>query len=158
MTSQISRVLAGALAAAGLLAPAAIAQAGREEACKVEITDPKTGDSVGPEALVSGEASLPSGTYLWLFVHQKGLAIWWPQGGGAATLERTRWSVLATFGTPQNRGAAFEITALVVDGPASAKLDAWCKTAEETGKYPGMRLPVFVKGCTPPKITVTKAN
>jgi hypothetical protein len=141
-----------------LFAVYANAQAAKEGRCTVEITEPKTGESVGAEALVSGVARIPAGTYLWVFTHRKGLAIWWPQGGGAAAIENGKWSVLVTFGGPQDRGAPFEVAALVVDHATHAKLEAWFKQAEESKSYPGMRLPVFVEGCEPPKITVTKAN
>jgi hypothetical protein len=132
-------------------------QASSSPACTVTITSPKTGEKHGPDVLVKGAAAVPAGRHLWVFAHRKGVAIWWPQGGGAATVERGEYSVLASLGGPQDLGADFEILAQVLEGSDDATLNAWFKVAEQTGKYPGMRLPPAADGCgTPPKVTVTK--
>jgi hypothetical protein len=101
---------------------------------------------------------VPAGNALWAFAHRKGLAIWWPQGGGAAAIDqRGEYDVLVSLGGPQDVGAEFDIILQVVDGAESAKLDAWFKRSAETGNYPGMTLPAFVSGCgVPPKVTVIK--
>ncbi len=128
----------------------------KPEKCVVEIQSPRAGTSVGAEALVSGEATIPADKYLWVFLHRVGVAVWWPQGNGAAGFDGNRWSVLATFG--DERGSQFEIEALVLEGLENQNLEKWYKNGEITGKYPGMKLPAFVSGCTPVRIKVTKLN
>jgi hypothetical protein len=139
-------------------APHVLAQA-QPAACSVAIADPKLGDRVGAEALVSGRATLPTGKYLWVFAHRKGLRLWWPQGAGAAQVSKGgEWAVLVNFGQPRDAGAEFEVTALVVDDDANASLDTWVKDGDRTGNYSGLSLPAFVSGCEPPLITVRRAR
>jgi len=129
-------------------------------ACSVTIASPKNAERHGADVLVSGKATLPAGGSLWVFAHRKGVALWWPQGGGAASVKPGGdYSVLATLGGPQDLGADFEIRAQMVDRADNAKLEAWFKNAEEKGSYPGMRLPAALDGCgIPPEVTVTKTK
>ena len=68
------------------------AQSPSAAACAVTIVSPKTGEKHGPDVLVSGTATVPAGRHLWIFARRKGVAIWWPQGGGAASVERGEYS------------------------------------------------------------------
>jgi tetratricopeptide (TPR) repeat protein len=126
--------------------------------CEVNITRPRTGDPVGGEAVISGDAQIPEGTNLWVFLHRVGLAIWWPQGGGPAAIKNDgRWKVLATLDpNDQNWDTQYEVSALVLDAAASAKLDKWYEDGQGSGSYHGIRLPASVKDCAPVTITVTK--
>jgi hypothetical protein len=85
--------------------------------------------------------------------------VWWPQGGAPAAIEDGKWSVLVTYGVPRDTGATFEVTARVVDAPANQKIKEWFKRVEETGTYPGMRLPAFVEECgAPPVVSVLRTE
>jgi hypothetical protein len=160
MTHKYLSAVTGVLLICGLFSLKAMGQSTRPSTCEVTVTSPKTGAKAGPDVLASGRASVPSGHALWAFAHRKGLAIWWPQGGGAAAIDRSgEYAVLVSLGGPQDVGADFEILLQVVDRADSAKLDAWFKRATETGNYPGMTLPPFVSGCgVPPRVTVVKTR
>ncbi len=158
MTHKDLKVVACLLLAFGVFPLGALAQTPRASACDVTVTTPNTGDRAGADVLVSGKATVPAGNALWAFAHRKGLAVWWPQGGGAV-LKSGEYSVLVTLGVPQDVGAEFEIVVQVVDSAESARLDAWFKRADATGAYPGIMLPAFVTGCgAPPRITVVKTR
>lgn len=159
MTYKNMKAAACVLLASTLFPAGALAQTAKSSPCDVTVTAPSTGAKAGSDVLVSGRATVPPGSALWAFAHRKGLAIWWPQGGGPAEVDRGEYSVLVTLGGPQDVGAEFEILVEVVDGAESAKLDAWFKRADATGNYPGMGLPTFVAGCgVPPRITVVKTR
>jgi hypothetical protein len=139
----------------------ALCQEKKPQACSVQITAPKPDQRVGADVAVEGSAVLPSGgAQLWVFAHRKGLALWWPQGGGAAEIDKKgQWTVLTTFGQDQDRGFSFEILAVVLSAEESAKLNAWFVRSEQTGTYNGMRLPPFVTSCGPgERITVMRTN
>lgn len=124
--------------------------------CEVQIVSPQAGNRVSAEGMVEGTANMPAGKHLWIFAHRKGLALWWPEGGGPALVQNGRWQVLVTFGLPRDAGSDFEITAAVVDDARNAELLNWVKKAEETGNYPGIVLPASVSGCLVRSVIVTK--
>lgn len=124
--------------------------------CSIEILSPKPGERVGENSLIKGKARIPSGKYLWVFSRVKGLALWWPQGAGPATVEGGKWEVLVFFGTPRDVGRDFEISAAVLEPAENDTLLKWFKKADESGQYPGMRFPNIVSGCPVPRVTVTK--
>jgi hypothetical protein len=99
--------------------------------------------------MVSGTITgQPAGSHLWIFARRSGLGIWWPQGGDETIPGSDgRWKVLAHFGTADDAGSQFEITAAVVDDSANARLQKWFDDAAQTGNYPGIRLPNTL--CTP---------
>lgn len=142
--------------AAWLLLLASVSMAQQAQQCKIEISSPRPGESVGGQEQIKGSAQTPAGTFLWVFVHVKGLALWWPQGGGAAIPEKGQWQVLAFFGVDRDAGKDFEIAAVALDSDANNEILKWYKRTEETGQYPGMRFPSSVKGCPIEKFTVTK--
>ena len=84
---------------------------GQEQSCNVQIVSPSGDDKVAETEQVKGTGNIPVGTYLWIFVHRKGLALWWPQGGGPATITKGGWEVMATFGVERDNGHQFEIAA-----------------------------------------------
>jgi hypothetical protein len=140
-----------------LVTPATSAQT--PAACSVTIAGPKTGERLGPDVLVTGTASVPTGRYLWTFSHRRGLSVWWPQGGAAASVENGQFAVLTTLGVPQDVGSEFEIRVQVVDGSENSRLDSWFKRAETSGSYQGMSLPPSVEGCgIPPRVVVIKSR
>jgi len=126
--------------------------------CKITITSPRAGTSVTSEADVLGTASIPPGTHLWVFVHRRGLALWWPQGGGPASLTEGQWRVLATFGQTKDAGSDFEITVAIVDTAKNNELLNWVERAEKSGTYPGMRLPTSIEGCLVTPMVVTRRS
>jgi hypothetical protein len=159
-TRQWARVCCALTLLTGCAATAA-AQADRASACSITIDTPRTGEKHGPEVLVTGTAKIPPGRYLYTFVHRRGLALWWPAGGGAATIERGSGSfaTLATLGLPRDIGAEFELLAQIVDDSEHTRLQQWFKRAEESGQYPGISRPPFVEGCgAPPRVMVTKTR
>src|SRR5262249_3788687 len=98
--------------------------------------------------------------FLHVFSRRKGLRVVWPQGGGHAVVDRRgEFSVLTTLGEPRDKGQEFEIVAAVLDAAENAKIDAWFKRADETGRYPGIALPSFIAGCgAPAQVTVIKTE
>jgi hypothetical protein len=134
------------------------ARAAAQNDCHVAITVPHDGGNVSETDDVRGTGKIPGGAYLWIFAHRKGLALWWPEGGGPATITNGEWDVTATFGQARDKGHPFEISAAVVDQSTHDKLVAWVKKTNETGQYPGMDHPTTVQGCAPVRLTVTKAE
>ena len=107
----------------------------------VKISTPREGDAVGAAGQVEGSAELPADSHLWILVRRKDFDGWWPQGGAAAAVIGTRWSVSVTYGGPQDAGHEFEIAALAV-GPATHDLwTGWIRQVSETGRFPPVRLP-----------------
>jgi hypothetical protein len=143
-------------------ATTAAAQADSSSPCRVTIDTPRSGEKLGPEVLITGTATIPRGrAFLYGFVHRLGVALWWPTGGGAATIDREHgsFSTLATLGVARDVGAEFEMVVQAVDASEHARLEQWFKQAEATGSYPGIPLPPFAQGCgEPPRVNVTKAR
>jgi hypothetical protein len=129
---------------------------GQEQSCTVRIVAPSAEDKVAESDQVKGTGATPADTYLWVFVHRKGLALWWPQGGGPAIITKGAWEATATFGQERDNGRQFEIAVAVVDRSTNEKLLNWVKKAEETGQYPGINFPSTVEGCQLQRLTVTK--
>jgi hypothetical protein len=150
------------LAAAAAVCPGlcrAQQQERSQDACRITIDLPRPGTQVGTSTPVNGAAVIKTGTHLWVFAHRKGLAIWWPQGSGEASIRDGQWEVLANIGGPDDRGAQFEIMAAVVDSNEDSKLNKWVQDSEQSGKYPGIKLPPSVAECGAPRIvTVTRIN
>src|SRR5436305_1189311 len=93
--------------------------------CSIEILSPKQGEHVTESSLIKGRGQVPAGKDLWVFVHVKGLALWWPQGAGPAVWEDRNWEVLGYFGGPQDIGRDFEISAAVLDPDQTNELRRW---------------------------------
>ena len=109
--------------------------------CRVEILAPHGGVLVADSGLVEGSAEPPASSYLWVLARRKDFDGWWPQGDGAVSVDRNRWSVSVTYGGSQDAGREFEIAALVV-GPATHELwTDWVAQLKQTGLYPPVRLP-----------------
>jgi hypothetical protein len=114
--------------------------------CSVEITTPKKGDKVAVKAQIAGSATVPAGMHLWVFARKSGQSNWWPQGGGRTEVTSSgKWVSDGTFGdesdVAKDAGAPFQITAVIVDSAADAKLISYIETTEKTLRYPGTRLP-----------------
>jgi hypothetical protein len=133
-----------------------IAPQAQGQGCAVKILSPSPEDRVAETDQVKGTGAIPADTYLWVFVHRNGLALWWPEGGGPAVITKGNWEVTATFGLERDSGHQFEIAAAVVDRNTNEKLVNWAKQVEETGRYPGMTFPSTVDACQLQKVTVTK--
>lgn len=159
LRTVMSGLLLGALFGGFLFE--ACAQNSPKTDCRVEITEPKNGERVGEQELISGRAEIPPDAYLWVFSHREGLATWWPQGDGAATIEDKTWSVPAGFGDPGETGV-FEVAAVPVDADMNLTLETWRRDSQREGrylKYLGMPLPAVVEGCgRPPRIILSKID
>lgn len=124
--------------------------------CAVHILQPKSGQSVSAVENVAGTAQILPGTRVWVLAHRKGLALWWPQGGGSADLAGNNWTVLTNFGEPRDVGFDFEVTARVFDGRQDAALQSWVNKASQTGQYPGISMPPYIAACGAEVVTVRK--
>lgn len=133
-----------------------IGQQQQTERCRVEFTDPKQGDAVSDVGDVKGTATIPSGKHLWIFAHRRGLALWWPQGGGAAQIDNQKWVTFVTYGQDRDRGSEFEVAAVVLEEKEHADMLNIIKRYEERGEYPGVRLPPPTHDCSITKMIVTK--
>ena len=146
--------------AIAILLAASVWTAGADEksnVCSAEFTTPQTGDRVAAEGDVSGTArNLPAGAHLWIFAHRRGLGLWWPQGGGAATIQEGKWRIYVTYGQNRDLGSDFELVTAVLADAADSDMNNWIKRAEETGQYPGVRLPASLQGCVTKSIIVTR--
>jgi hypothetical protein len=129
---------------------------GQDQQCAVRIATPKDGGSVSGNGLASGTASIPPGRYLWVLAHREGLALWWPEGGGSATVTGGNWKAVVTYGVGHDSSYRFEVATAVVDQDTNSRLMNWVREAEKTGQYPGIEWPRTVDGCAIQKITVTR--
>lgn len=141
-----------------VLLPCVVSAQTNPSACTVEIQAPTANSQVGENQDVSGIASIPPGTKLWIFAHRKGLALWWPQGSGPAEINQGKWKVVAYFGVPRDIGSEFEITARVVNAAVNKSLEEWVITSEKSGRYPGISMPEWVSGCIGNTVTVKKTS
>ena len=66
--------------------------------CVVSIAKPQADDEAGPDVVVSGPATIPSNGFLHVFARRRGLQLVWPQGGGAAEIERGQYRSAGDLG------------------------------------------------------------
>ena len=98
----------------------------RSQPCAVTAQSPGRVSSTGQ---LTGTATLPPGAHLWVLARMKGLAGWWPQGGGPAVVENDgRWTVHVTYGTPTDLGM-FDVAVVVVGPRANQELMTWVANA-----------------------------
>jgi hypothetical protein len=158
MTTVTRRILAIVFAILTTNATGRPAIALLADSCGVTITSPQPGEMVGRQRLVSGNATVPASGHLWLFAHIRGLAGWWPQGGGEAELDGDRWDVTTLFGQEPDIGAQFEVIGLIVDDDTHQELEKYVERASKTNYWPPRKLPNVVQGCSVAKVTVTKTS
>jgi hypothetical protein len=140
-----------------LLSPSFVAlEQQPSESCRAEFTDPKQGDTVSNDGNAKGTATVAPGKHLWIFAHRRGLALWWPQGGGPAQLENQKWVAFVTYGQDRDRGSEFELAAIMLEEKDHADMLNVVKRYEERGEYPGVRLPPHARDCPMTKIVVIK--
>ena len=128
------------------------------QACTLAIVSPEQGSQVGAMGTVSGTAKIPGDGHVWALVHVKGLAGWWPQGGGEAELVNGEWSVRAFYGGNQDVGSPFEIAAVVVAASVNQDLNMYVQKATTDGNWPPIKFPDVLQGCPIARVTVTKAK
>ena len=119
------------------------------------IESPSEGDEVGASVTVRGRSRTFEDKHLWLFVHRKGLAVWWPQLGEVAVEGDGSWKQSAFLGQPQDVGFDFEVLALWVDPQVHSEMESYLIQGERSGRYPGIRLP---EGSPKAKVTVKKVD
>ena len=133
------------------------AQEKNNTTCSVNFTTPQSGDRVAGEGDASGLAKdLPAGAHVWIFAHRRGLGLWWPQGAGAAKVREGKWRAYVTYGQNRDLGSDFELTTAALSDADDADMNNWIKRAEDTGQYPGIRLPASLQGCMTNTIIVTR--
>jgi methyltransferase family protein len=113
----------------------------RRSRCAPKILAPANGAIVADTGSVEGSVSLPADSYLWVLVRRKDFDGWWPQGGAAAAVDGTQWSVPVTYGGPQDAGFDFEIAAVVVGRSTHDLWTDWVARVKETGVFPPVPLP-----------------
>jgi hypothetical protein len=123
--------------------------------CSVVVQAPQPGDQVGDTGEVTGTAALPLEGHLWVLARRRGLAGWWPQGGGAAHLFGDTWTVLATSGKPGELGD-FDIAVVVVDDQAHQSLQRWVQEARDP--YPPTTFPNTLSTCPVRELWVRKSH
>lgn len=76
---------------------------------------PPRGGQVVHYIQVQGWSKPFSGKHLWLFTHQKGLDVWWPQGEVSKIEEGGSWKHELCIGRAEDKGPNFEIRAMWID-------------------------------------------
>lgn len=127
-------------------------------ACVVTISSPTPGQTVGSDGDVVGTATIPPGQYLWILAHRTGLQKWWPESGGAASVNSGPWQAAVTYGEPRDIGHDFEVAAIVVESNENARLVAWVEKADQTGAYPPVSFPAVTGACPVTRVTVRKTE
>jgi len=122
--------------------------------CSIAILDPLQGAAVGGGSTVSGTATLPTNSHLWILAHKKPINAWWPQGGGETPVDAGKWAVDVTFGIATDKGD-FEIVAVAVDDNVNNSLNNWVATAP-SNNYAPIRFPTVTEGCSTAKVIVDK--
>jgi hypothetical protein len=106
--------------------------------------------------MVEGTANIPTKGFLWVLAHKKGLAGWWPQGGGPVTTNG-RWEVNVFYGQARDNGSSFEVVAVIVDNDTNNRLKRWVDEAPGKGYAPTL-FPSSFSGCPKAQITVVKVS
>jgi hypothetical protein len=157
ISKRLSSLVSCLLAATIVASSASAQQPGKVVGC-VTIVNPTENSAVGGDGDVVGVVKTPVQGYVWLFARRTGLANWWPQGDGPATIDASgNWKVFTTFGVERDIGHQFEIVAMVVDAQSNTRLLAWFAISDSTGKYPPIALPPAVGECFA-KTTVRRTN
>jgi tetratricopeptide (TPR) repeat protein len=130
--------------------------------CESQITAPLDGENVGSQGKVHGKARIPTGSSLWVLAHLKSPQEdkWWPQGGGAASIDKDgTWVVEVSYGMARGDiGKDFEIALAVVSEHVNTSLRQWVQRADQTDQYLPIAFPNVIDGCPLPKITVKKKS
>jgi hypothetical protein len=124
----------------------------------VTVSAPRHGEAVGRRAMVRGRAAVPPGGRLWLFARRIDQPGWWPQGEGCIDVRDEEWSQVCKYGEISDVGSKFQMTVLVLDERASARVERWVLRAKETGVAPPIPLPAHVAGCPAVQVTVIKTS
>lgn len=127
-----------------------------DQQCSVVVRAPRAGDRVGDEGEVTGTATLPGNGNLWVLARRRGLAGWWPQGGGPAQPDQGEWTVLVKYGRPGELGR-FDVAVVVVGDEADANLKKWVQEAPERG-YPPTEFPSSIGTCPIQRFVVEKVS
>ena len=108
----------------------------------VQILVPQSGATVNDIGQVEGTAALPPDSFLWVLARRKDFNGCWPRGTGAVSVDQNRWRVSVTYGGPQDKGADYELAALVVRQSTHALWSDWVTRVRETGLFPPVQLPL----------------
>lgn len=107
----------------------------------VKILSPRHHELVDASGVVEGTATPAPGSHLWVLARRKDLKGWWPQGGGPAHVEATRWKVGINYGEPQDAGFDFEIAAVLVRQPTHELWTEWASQAHQSSTVSPVPLP-----------------
>jgi hypothetical protein len=154
---RVRRLFVAVICISSLALPiAALAQKQGEKSCTVEFSEPRQGGTVSGQGTAKGTATVPPGKHLWIFAHIQGLALWWPQCGGPARIEKDRWVCQVTYGQNRDSGSDFEVAAAVLDDKDNTDMRNVIKGYEQKGAYPGVELPPPTEGCAISRVIVTR--
>lgn len=128
---------------------------GLAQETKVQILDPaREGTEVRRTYIVKGNASIPSGTHLWVLSRREDFeGIWWPQGEGRVDPKSGEWKVSVTFGTQDDVGWNFNIATIVVSEQNHIILRDYRTNAMKTNDWRPIELPQVL---TPPVLQKVK--
>ncbi|MGZ3578551.1 MAG: hypothetical protein ACXU98_05985 [Syntrophales bacterium] len=113
---------------------------------KIQILDPaREGTEVRRTYIVKGQASIPSGTHLWVLARREDFeGLWWPQGEGRIDPTSKEWKVSVTFGIQDDVGWNFDIAAIVVSEQNHIILRDYRSNAMKTNDWRPIELPQVV--------------
>jgi hypothetical protein len=122
----------------------------------LNIIRPTDGQECGSSVKVEGKSKGFPGKFLWIFAHVKYLRnMWWPQMNAVNLEPNGHWEMIAFLGGPQDVGFEFEITATWVDSSSNKMLNDYMTAGNQTGNYPGIKLP---EGSPSTNVTVKKVR
>lgn len=109
----------------------------------VNITDPPRSQiEVRRSYKVTGTASIPSGTHLWVLTRREDFeGVWWPQSEGKVDPVSKTWKVSVNFGKSDDIGWDFDLAVIVVDNSQHALLQNYRINAMQTGDWRPIEMP-----------------
>jgi len=109
----------------------------------VKVTDPsRNGLEVRRTYKVTGTASIPSGSHLWVLTRREDFeGLWWPQGEGKVDPTTKAWKVMVTFGIQDDISWDFDIAVIVVANNKDSILRDYRIKAMKTGDWRPIEMP-----------------
>lgn len=109
--------------------------------CRVEILTPAAHEVVGDSGWVHGSATLEPGTWLWILVHRRDVAGWWPQAAGPVAVTGEGWQAEVRYGNAEDAGYQFEIAAVAAGEAIHERWLQWVREAQTAANCPPVSLP-----------------
>jgi hypothetical protein len=121
----------------------------------VKIADPpREGTPVGKSMTVTGTATVPDGSHLWVLTRRIDFdGVWWPQGEAKIDPVTKEWRVGATFGAEEDIKWDFQVAAMVFNEEGHIILNDYRKRALKSGDWKPIEIP---ETAAPPQIIKVK--